>query len=122
MAVTQFRSNMLLPFKDFVQTRVTHENGLFKDKDISGKGIVSSTRFTFLCCAVEAAHIFSEPAKLAVNVRQYLKEKFTRSTIVNYLTTFEKLVEFVRACKRSKIPVIKDNESIKIIEDVRRKL
>ena len=68
LAVTGFLSNLLLPFKDFVQTWVKHEKGLFEDGDVSGKWNVSSAQITFLCPAIEASHKFPEPTQLAVFV------------------------------------------------------
>ena len=44
-----------------------------------------------------------------------------RPTMNNYLFMFEKLVVFIRAYKRSRIPIIMENEWYKIMEDARRK-
>ena len=105
-----------------MDTWVNHERGLFDDGDTSGTWNVSSTQFAILCRAIEATLYFEEPTNFPVYVRQYMtKREITRSTMVNYLLMFQKLVEFIRAYKRSSIPTIMDNDWHKIIKDVRRK-
>ena len=122
IAVNQFRTQLLLPHKELVETFVKHEKGLFEDGDVSGKWNVSTTQFSFLCRAIDATNSFAEPTNLAVFVRTYLSERYiTRSTMVNYLILFEKMVELIRAYKRTAIPAIMENDWQKIIKDVRRK-
>ena len=122
LAVNQFRMQLSLPHKKFVETWVRHEKGLYEDGGTSGKWNVSSTQLTFLCRAIEATYNFEEPTNLAVFVREYVQERsLTKSTMVNYLVLFEKMVDYIRAYKRSLLPVIMENDWSRIIKDVRKK-
>ena len=121
-AVNHFRMQLSLPHKEFVETWMRHEKGLYEDGGTSGKWNVSSTQLTFLCQAIEATHNFKEPTNLAVFVREYVQERsLTKSTMVNYLALFEKMVDYIRAYKRTILPVIMENDWSKIIKDVRKK-
>ena len=83
---------------EIVDTWVRHEKGLFEAGDVSGTWNVSSTQFSFLCRTIAATQNFEEPTNFPVYVREYMQERdFTKSTMVNYLLMFEKLVEFIRA-------------------------
>ena len=62
VAVTQFRNQLLLPYREIVDFWVNHERGLFDDGDTSGTWNVSSTQFAFLCRAIEATLYFEEPS------------------------------------------------------------
>ena len=104
-----------LPQKKFVEKWVRHEKGLYEDRGTSGKWNVSSTQLTFLCRAIEATN-------LAVFLREYVQERsLTKSTMVNYLVLFEKMVNYIRAYKRSILPVIMENDWSKINKNVRKK-
>ena len=122
LAVNQFRMQSSLPQKEFVAKWVRHEKGLYEDGGNSGKWNVSSTQTTFVCRAIEATHNFEEPINLAVFVRENVQERsLTKSTMVNYLVLFEKMVDYIRAYKRSILPVIIENDWSRIIKDVRKK-
>ena len=121
-AVNQFRMQLSLPHKEFVAKWVRHEKSLYEDGGTSGKWNVSSTQLIFLCRAIEATHNFEEPTNLAVFAREYVQERsLTKSTMVNYLVLFEKMVDYIRAYKRSILPIIMENDWSRIIKDVRKK-
>ena len=108
--------------KEFVETWVSHEKVLYEDGGTSGKWNVSSTQLTFPCRAIEATHNFEKPTNLAVFVRQYFQGRsLTKSMMVSYLVLFEKLVNYIRAYKRSILPVIMENDWNRIPKDVRKK-
>ena len=122
VAIDQIRQQLLLPYKELVETWVRHEKGLFEDGDVSGTWNVSSTQFSFLCRAIDATKNFTEPTNLAVFVREYFQQRvITRSTMVNYLILFEKMVDYIKAYKRPSFAVIMENDWKKIIKDVRKK-
>ena len=111
------------PQKEVVAKWVSHEKGLYEDGSNSGIWNVSSTQLTFLFRATEATHNFEEPTNLAVFVRGYVQEKsLTKSMMVIYLILFEKMVDYIRADKRSILSVIMENKWSRIFEDVGKKI
>ena len=122
-AVNQYRVQLSLPHKELFETWVRRENGLHEDAGTSGKWNVSSTQLAFLCSSVEATHNSEEPTNLAVFVRDYVTERSLSKDVDDgqLSNLFEKMAEYIRAYKRSILPVIMKNDWSRILEEVRRK-
>ena len=108
VGVQNVLDGLSLPNTEIVDQWVRHQKGLVEDGDVSSRWDVSSSQKSFLCQIIEATNQFTYTEGLAIFTRSYYHNgSVSRTTLINYLGSFDKFVKYLKNHKPALFPGLK---------------